>query len=866
MEAKEIREVFLNFFRERGHRVVPSSSLVPKDDPTLLFTNAGMVQFKKVFLGQVSLPYKRATSVQKCMRAGGKHNDLENVGKTARHHTFFEMLGNFSFGDYFKKEAIEFAWDFLTNYLKLSEEKLFVTIFENDDEAAFIWREVVGLPEDRIIKMGEKDNFWSMGDIGPCGPCSEIIFDQGKDVGCGRPNCFVGCDCDRFLEIWNLVFMQYEKKDDGRLLPLPKPSIDTGMGLERIAAVVQGKRSNYETDLFSQIIGSIEEIAKKPYRENTVSMRVIADHARAITFLISDGVLPSNEGRGYVLRRVIRRAERYGLYLGIDEPFLYKLKDSVILSMSDFYPEIKESKELIEKIVRDEEERFRYTLKSGLLILEEEISNLKSKGEKEIPADFVFKLYDTYGLPLDFTLEVASENSFSVNIEAFNRLMERQRERARIFKKAEKKIDFSKDIKETIFVGYDELSCDSQIISIFKNGDRVSHIDSGEFDLVLDKTPFYGESGGQVGDMGNILSDHAKVLVVDTKKIGKVFVHRCKIEQGILKEGDFVRCYVLEERRKNLSRHHSATHILHAVLREKFGKEVRQAGSLVAPSRLRFDFSCFSQITEEELKEIEFEVNRIILQNIPVRTLEMRFEDAISFGALAFFEEKYEDVVRVVEIGDISKELCGGTHVKYTGEIGLFKIEGIENIGAGVKRIEARVGFSVLDLLWDLEGELKSFESLLNVPKKEIMKKIQNILSENSRMKREVERLYNRIIDLEVKKALDATRDVSGIKALGYLFYGFSNQMLRLCGDRLKDRLKSCVLLLFGKEDDRINAVCMVTKDLTDRFSAKRIIAEVMKEVGGKGGGRDDMAQGAGKKSEGVSFAIQKFYKVLENG
>lgn len=618
MEFREVRERFLDFFRSKGHQIVPSSSLIPSDDPTLLFTNAGMVQFKKVFLGEEKRPYKRAASCQKCMRAGGKHNDLENVGYTARHHTFFEMLGNFSFGDYFKKEAIIWAWELLTEVYKLPEERLYVSVYRDDDEAYRIWEEEIGIPSERIVRLGEEDNFWTMGDTGPCGPCSEIIIDQGEDVGCKRPDCGPQCDCDRFLEIWNLVFTQYNRDSSGRLHPLPKPNIDTGMGLERLCAVIQGVKSNYDTNLFREIIGRIEEISEERYgteRKKDIAFRVIADHSRAIAFLIADGVIPSNEGRGYVLRRIIRRAKRFGLVLGIEKDFLFPVCEKVIEVMGEDYNELLQAKGTIEKIVKNEEERFSETLTYSMRILEEELERLKEKGERKIPGKLIFRLYDTYGLPPDIVQDIAKDEGFSLDIDGYKKEMEIQRRMAQ--KSFKKEVVVSEGLKKLVekgikteFLGYETLKAESEIVAIFSDGRQKERISEGEdAEIILSKTPFYGEAGGQVGDTGYIRKDKAIFRVNDTKKAGDLIIHIGKLEKGSLSSGDLVQAQVDEERRKKIMANHTATHLLHAVLRDILGEHVKQAGSLVAPDRLRFDFSHFSQIGWEKLEKIEQTVN-----------------------------------------------------------------------------------------------------------------------------------------------------------------------------------------------------------------------------------------------------------------
>ncbi|HFB83669.1 MAG TPA: alanine--tRNA ligase, partial [Thermodesulfatator sp.] len=684
LKGAEIRRLFLDFFADRGHEIVPSSSLIPADDPTLLFTNAGMVQFKKVFLGQERRSYRRAASCQKCIRAGGKHNDLENVGYTARHHTFFEMLGNFSFGDYFKAEAIEFAWEFLTEVLKLPRERLWVTVFRDDDEAAELWMKIAKVPADRIVRLGEKDNFWSMGDTGPCGPCSEIIFDQGPKVGCGRPECAVGCDCDRYLELWNLVFMQYNRTKDGRLEPLPRPSIDTGMGLERITATVQGKTSNYESDLFAGLLRRLEDLSGRRYGQEEkfdIAMRVIADHSRAAAFLIADGVLPSNEGRGYVLRRIIRRAARFGKILELTSPFLFSVARVVIEEMGQVYPELNQNQMTIEKVLEHEEQRFAETLEFGLRLLSQEIARLRSRGEEVIPGEFIFRLYDTYGFPYDIVRDVAIEAGLKLDMEGFSREMEAQRARSRAARRAAD-ISAATIYQEMAqrgqgvrFVGYETTEAQSRLLAIVKEGREQPEARVKEtVELIFEETPFYGEAGGQVGDTGLVVAPKGRARVEDTVRVGDVFVHRAKVEEGRLAVGDVCQLVVLSDRRRAIACNHTATHLLHAALRQVLGEHVKQSGSLVAPDRLRFDFSHFEALTLEQIFAIEDLVNEKIRQDLPLQVEILPLKEALSRGAVALFGEKYGETVRLVSIPGFSQELCGGTHVSRTGEIGFFKI------------------------------------------------------------------------------------------------------------------------------------------------------------------------------------------------
>ncbi len=737
MQGSEIRKQFLEYFVGKGHRIVKSSSLIPKNDPTLLFTNAGMVQFKDVYLGVDKRDYKRATSAQKCLRAGGKHNDLENVGYTARHHTFFEMLGNFSFGDYFKNEAIEFAWELITETYKLGTERLWATVYEEDDEAYDIWNTKIGLSAERIVRLGEKDNFWAMGETGPCGPCSEIVIDQGESFGCGKEDCGVGCDCDRYLELWNLVFMQYVRDSAGKLTNLPNPSIDTGMGLERITAVIQGVKSNYDTDLLRGIIRDIEEIVGKSYGVNPstdISMRVIADHARAVTFLISDGVLPLNEGRGYVLRRILRRAVRHARMLDIKQPFLYKMANRVKDVMKDFYPEIEERIGFVEDVVRNEEVRFLETIDRGLELLDSEVQ--KRGKEKRLPGSVVFKLYDTYGFPVDLTEDIAKEHGLQIDSPGFVKEMEKQRKQSRLARKGSGEEELMPMYKEfvagglgVIFTGYETTTDTGRITAIIRNGELVDTIKKGESgELITDRTPFYGESGGQVGDKGTINGDSGSASVLDTiKPFLNFIVHRIVVKKGTLWVGDKVELSVDPRLRYGAKTHHTTTHMLHAVLRELLGSHVRQAGSLVAPERLRFDFIHFSPIDDDTIRRIEDAINDRIRwdDEVTVQT-DVPYDEAIAGGATAIFEEKYGDRVRVVSIGDYSRELCGGTHLHTSGEVGLFKILHETSSSAGIRRIEAVAGESGWKFIRKQEEMLTEASNLLRVPKSDLIPRLKS--------------------------------------------------------------------------------------------------------------------------------------------
>jgi alanyl-tRNA synthetase len=861
MKGREIRAKFLNYFQRLNHVVVPSSPLIPKDDPTLLFTNAGMVQFKKVFLGEEKRPYMRAVSCQKCVRAGGKHNDLENVGYTARHHTFFEMLGNFSFGDYFKEEAILYAWEFLTKELGLPKEKLYATVFYEDEEAVSLWKKIAGFSEDRIIRLGEKDNFWMMGDTGPCGPCSEIVYDQGPEFSCGKPDCQPGCDCDRFLEVWNLVFMQYERTKEGKLIPLPKPCIDTGMGLERITAVVQGVPTNFDTDLFAGLMQKISELSGRGYKENRdteVAFRVIADHFRASAFIIAEGIIPSNEGRGYVLRRIIRRAERFGKLLGLNEPFLYKLLPPLIEEYGDLYPEIKENAPLIEKVLKHEEERFLETLNIGLEVLAEEVERLKEKGEKTIPAELLFKLYDTYGFPYDLVRDYVLPLGFSLDLEGFERLKEEARGKSRqTWKGALETLPpaikelISQGVK-TEFVGYEEFSTRAKVLALI---DDI---------LVVDKTPFYPEGGGQVADVGLVVGEKGKAQVVDAEKASDLILHRIKLLEGRIEVGDEVELTIDVERRRRIMRHHTATHLLHSALRQALGSHVRQYGSLVEEGRLRFDFTHFLALKPEELKKVEDLVNRWILENYEVETKWMPREEAEKLGALAFFEEKYGDIVRVVRIDDVSCELCGGTHVKRTGDIGIFKVISEGSVASGVRRITAICGDLAYQYVRDLEDRLERLASLLKTSPQDLEKRVEQLLKEMEDLKAELKRWKGGNLRDELARKLSSVVKVGEIS----LFVGFvpveKMDELRECGDFIKQKLGSGVIFLASEKDGKIQAICMVTKDLSSKVSAKDIFLALSKKIGLKGGGRPELAQGTLLEKVDEESLKEKVYEAIE--
>jgi alanyl-tRNA synthetase len=868
MTGNEIRSRFLRFFAERGHTIVPSSSLIPHNDPTLLFANAGMNQFKDCFLGREKRGYVRACSSQKCVRAGGKHNDLENVGRTARHHTFFEMLGNFSFGDYFKKEAIGFAWEFLTKDLGLDKDRLYVTVFTDDDEAADIWHLQEGVPKERIYRFGEKDNFWSMGDTGPCGPCSEIFWDNGPEVGCGSPECAVGCDCDRYMEIWNNVFMQFDRSADGTLTPLPKPSVDTGMGLERITTVLQGVKSNYDTDLLRGIIGFIEKLADKRYGAEEaadVSMRVIADHSRATAFLIADGVLPSNEGRGYVLRRIMRRAARHAKMIGFNEPMLYKSAGFVIETMSGAYPELLERADYVARVVRIEEERFMQTLDNGLRILNDEVEKLKAAGRKIIPGDVAFKLYDTYGFPTDLTNDIVEGEGFTLDEAGFEACMDEQRQKAREHWKGSGEeavatiyARLREDGLRSRFSGYQALSDYGEVLAIIRGEERVKSAAAGEMvEIVSAVTPFYGESGGQVGDTGELTTGAARVRVTATKRpYPDVIVHLGEIVEGTLQIGDVADLRVDAAARQATALNHTATHILQAVLRGVLGDHVHQAGSLVTPERLRFDFTHFSPLSAEELALVEQEVNRRIRENQEVATREMGTEEAIASGATALFGEKYGDQVRVVQVGEFSMELCGGTHAHAAGDIGIFKIVQETGIAAGVRRIEAVTGPRAVEVFQEQNRLLDQLATLLKSDRGHLEGRLQKLLEHQKELEREISSLQGRLNAGQAAALLAEAREVAGVKLLAVRLDGLDGKGLRELADQLRERLGSGVVVLGSAFEDKANLLVAVSKDLTSSLQAGALVRPLAEQVGGKGGGRPDLAQAGGPRPEGLDKAI----------
>ncbi|OAH98073.1 alanine--tRNA ligase [Methylomonas methanica] len=854
MTSAELRAAFLEFFRQHGHSVQPSSTLVPGNDPTLLFTNAGMVQFKDVFLGREKLDFTRAATSQRCVRAGGKHNDLENVGYTARHHTFFEMLGNFSFGDYFKRDAIHFAWDFLTKELGIPKERLWVTVFDEDSEAEAIWLEDVKHDPKRFSRIGAKDNFWSMGDVGPCGPCTEIFYDHGEHVAGGPPGS-PDEDGDRYIEIWNLVFMQYDRDKDGHLTPLPAPSVDTGMGLERISAVMQGVHSNYEIDLFQNLLKVAAQLAGTDDLANS-SLRVISDHIRSCAFMVADGVLPSNEGRGYVLRRIVRRAIRHGYRLGIQDTFFYKLVAPLVAEMGAAYPELAKAQEQVERILKKEEERFAETLEQGMKILEACVAKLDGH---VIPGDVVFLLYDTYGFPVDLTADFARENNLSVDHAGFEVEMAAQRDRARAG--GSFAADYDQDIKHdssTEFTGYFHLDGSVQILGLFKQGQPVDALEAGDEGVViLDQTPFYAESGGQVGDSGRIECGEAVFEVHDTQKQGgKLFLHKGKVLRGTLSEGQACEVSVDAEIRKATERNHSATHLLHAALRATLGEHVAQKGSQVNAERLRFDFSHFEPMTAAEIASVERLVNEQIRLNNPVAAEIMAKDDAVKAGAMALFGEKYGDEVRVLKIGDFSTELCGGTHVDRAGDIGLFKIVGETGVAAGVRRLEAVTGQGALDWIEQREKALLSIAGLLKAAPDKAADKVHQLLEKTRGLEKELEKLKAKLASSAGDEMTSQAVDVNGVKVLAVKLDDVDPKALRDLADQLKNKLGSAALVLAAVSGDKVSLIASVSKDAMDKVKAGELVNFVATQVGGKGGGRPDMAQAGGNDPAGLPAAL----------
>ncbi len=867
--TKELRQAFIRYFEQQGHQAVPSSALIPQADPTLLFTNAGMNQFKRVFLGEETRGYKRAVTVQKCLRAGGKHNDLENVGYTRRHHTFFEMLGNFSFGDYFKKDAIQFGWEFLTQTVGLAKDRMWVTIFRDDDEADELWQKV-GVPAWRIMRCGEKDNFWQMGDTGPCGPCSELHFDQGPSVpGDDRPNG----EGDRVIEIWNLVFMQFNRDAAGTLHPLPKPSIDTGMGLERLAAVAQGVYSNYDSDVFTPLLTAVAARAGVRYGEQDQtdrSMRVVADHLRAITFLMADGVLPSNEGRGYVLRRILRRAARHGRLLGIVEPFLYGLTEAVVSQMAGVYSEVRSAAATIVEATRGEEERFIATLDQGLPILNEMIAKARSTGNKVLAGSDVFKLYDTYGFPIDLMGEACREQGMTLDEVGFDQAIEEQRNRARKTGGFVQEIarpavaELAGRIGTTKFIGYDRLESESLVQAILK-GDRLvgEAAEGDEVEIVLDVTPFYAEGGGQVGDRGLLMGHDGQVEITETTRPAPTMIlHKGTVTKGRIREGEALRMTVNATTRQDAQRNHTATHLLHAALRDLLGPHVKQYGSLVGPNRLRFDFAHFRPLSSREVDEIETVVNNEVRKNERVATEVMSIQDAVAKGALAFFGDKYGEQVRVVTVESFSKELCGGTHCRQTGDIGLFRLVSETGVAAGVRRIEAQTGSGALAQMKQLETDIRELSILLKVGQSELVAKTRKVMTQLKDKERELEEVKLKMAGGSAAEAMAKT--IAGVQVHVQRTDGLDVNGMRALADQLRDKLKSGVVALGAANDGKVSLLVVVTKDLIGRLKAGDLIKEMAAEVGGTGGGRPEMAQAGGKDPAKLDAALGNVFGLVE--
>lgn len=879
MTAKEIRASFLSYFESKGHKQVASSSLVPYNDNTLLFTNAGMVQFKDIFLGSEKRDYTRAVTAQRCVRAGGKHNDLDTVGRTARHHTFFEMMGNFSFGDYFKKDAITFAWEFLTQVLDMPKDKLYITVYEEDDEARELWHEIADMDYERIFRIGAKDNFWSMGDTGPCGPCSEIFFDRGEKYGCDAEECAIGkCDCDRWMEIWNLVFMQYNRDKKGNLTPLPKPSIDTGMGLERVTSILQQVDSNYDTDVMRDIIHGVELLSGQEYHgdHRGFPFRVIADHARSCSFLIGDGIMPSNEGRGYVLRRILRRAARFGMDLGMSDPFLYKLFPKVKSSLVDQYPILEEKEISIIQAIRMEEERFHITLKAGMNIVHEIIAKMRVANETVFSGTDLFMLYDTYGFPLDLSKDIAEEEGFTIDEDGFNASMEEQRIKSQSARSDSDGVDIFIEIGKLLadtdlgnFSGYEKFETMTPITAIvFDQSLQDKACEDQEGWLTLACTPFYGESGGQIGDKGIISHNGAKAKIIDTQKLNNgLLVHKFVMLEGCLNLGDTVNASIQDERRKAIARNHSATHLLHRALRMTLGEQVHQAGSLVTDERLRFDFNYFEPLTCEQLKEIEIDVNKQILANWPICSQEMPLEEAKATGAMAFFGDKYGDIVRMVSMGEVSRELCGGTHCSYTGEIGLIKILGESGIGSGMRRIEALTGEGALKYYYEQEDRLQNMAAMLKCNPQNAPKRLEALISENKAYVKEIEKLQSKLNKNSTEDLYKNAESIGDIKMLTAEVKANDMPALRNIMDMLKDKLPESAIVLAASQEDKVQFVVSVSKAAQEKgLHAGKLIKDIAAICNGSGGGRPDMAQAGGKDNspEKIKEALAKAEELLK--
>ena len=838
MKTSDIRKAFLDFFNSKNHEVVASSSLVPSNDETLLFTNAGMVQFKDVFLGTETKNFKRAATSQRCIRAGGKHNDLENVGYTLRHHTFFEMLGNFSFGDYFKEDAIKFAWEFLTEELKLDKEKLWITVYKDDDEAEEIWKNIIGIDPGRIARLGDDDNFWSMGDTGPCGPCSEIFYDHGEHID-GTPPGAKGDEGDRFIEIWNLVFMQFNRDESGKMEPLPKPSVDTGMGLERIAAVLQGANSNYETDVFKDLINASEKILGS---QGSTSHKVIADHIRSSVFLISDGVIPEKEGRGYVLRRIMRRGIRHGYKIGAKKPFMHLLVKDLIKLMNSAYPELKKKQKDIIELIKNEEIKFFETLETGIEILEETISNMKNK---TLSGDVVFKLHDTYGFPFDLTADIAREKQLDIDEERFNECMNQQKQTSKASSSFVSSLPAASGIEETKFLGYENLESDSKVLVIWKDQERIDAANNNEeIFFACNQTPFYAEAGGQIGDKGKFASQSSTGSILDCKKQGKVYIHKAIVDKGSIETGDVIKMSVEKEKRSAIAIHHSSTHLVHAALRAVLGDHVQQKGSLVDENKLRFDFSHTKPLTTEEITEIEDIVNKEALKNLEVKTELMKLDDALKSGAMALFGEKYDDDVRVLTMGEnsYSVELCGGTHVNRTGDIGFFVITNQSSVASGIRRIEALAGSKSIEHVKKLRDVNLSLQNSLNVSADELQEKVNSLIEENKKLKKssKSKSAKKSVISSEMHEFGDWKLIVEQVDVE-------DTKDLRSLADEQKNTNEKLCVVIFTESSNKIALVCGVTKNLTESLSAKEVVSELSNQINGKGGGRSDFAQGAGE-------------------
>ena len=838
MKTSDIRKAFLDFFNSKNHEVVASSSLVPSNDETLLFTNAGMVQFKDVFLGTETKNFKRAATSQRCIRAGGKHNDLENVGYTLRHHTFFEMLGNFSFGDYFKEDAIKFAWEFLTEELKLDKEKLWITVYKDDDEAEEIWKNIIGIDPGRIARLGDDDNFWSMGDTGPCGPCSEIFYDHGEHID-GTPPGAEGDEGDRFIEIWNLVFMQFNRDESGKMEPLPKPSVDTGMGLERLAAVLQSVNSNYETDVFKDLINASEKILGS---EGSTSHKVIADHIRSSVFLISDGVIPEKEGRGYVLRRIMRRGIRHGYKIGAKKPFMHLLVKDLIKLMNSAYPELKKKQKDIIELIKNEEIKFFETLETGIEILEETISNMKNK---TLSGDVVFKLHDTYGFPFDLTADIAREKQLDIDEERFNECMNQQKQTSKASSSFVSSLPAASGIEETKFLGYENLESDSKVLVIWKDQERIDAAkNKEEIFFACNQTPFYAEAGGQIGDKGKFASQSSTGSILDCKKQGKVYIHKAIVDKGSIKTGDVIKMSVEKEKRSAIAIHHSSTHLVHAALRAVLGDHVQQKGSLVDENKLRFDFSHTKPLTKEEITKIEDIVNKEALKNLEVKTELMKLDDALKSGAMALFGEKYDDDVRVLTMGEnsYSVELCGGTHVNRTGDIGFFVITNQSSVASGIRRIEALAGSKSIEHVKKLRDVNLSLQNSLNVSADELQEKVNSLIEENKKLKKssKSKSAKKSVISSEMHEFGDWKLIVEQVDVE-------DTKDLRSFADEQKNTNEKLCVVIFTESSNKIALVCGVTKNLTESLSAKDVVSELSNQINGKGGGRSDFAQGAGE-------------------